>query len=125
MQTPQEARELRDVQLRVDHLDQLGIDVQVMYNTMWIEQVTDQADAEIALCASWNRWMADVWKQGGGTPPLGLRGAGHDHERGAASRSASPGRTARWASVCGRSKVTGTWWIRTSTRSSTRPSASA
>ena len=66
MQTPQEARELRDVQLRVDHLDELGIDVQVMYNTMWIEQVTDHADTEIALCGAWNRWMADVWKQGGG-----------------------------------------------------------
>ena len=66
MQTPKEARELRDVQLRVDHLDELGIDVQILYNTMWIEQVTDHADAEIALCGSWNRWMADVWKQGGG-----------------------------------------------------------
>ena len=66
MQTPKEARELRDVQLRLDHLDELGIDVQVLYNTMWIEQVTDHADAEIALCGSWNRWMADVWKQGGG-----------------------------------------------------------
>lgn len=66
MQTPQAARELQDVQLRVDHLDKLGVDVQIMYNTLWIEQVTENAAAEIALCASWNRWMADVWKQGKG-----------------------------------------------------------
>lgn len=66
MQTPQEARELRDVQLRLDHLDKLGVDVQVMYNSLWIEQVTDDPKAEIALCASWNRWLADIWKQGKG-----------------------------------------------------------
>jgi len=66
MQTPQEARELQDVQLRLDHLDKLGVDVQVMYNTLWIEQVTDDAKAEIALCGSWNRWMADVWRRGKG-----------------------------------------------------------
>lgn len=66
LQTPQGSRELRDVELRLQHLDQLGVDVQVMYNTLWITQVTDNAKAEIALCASWNRWMADVWKQGKG-----------------------------------------------------------
>lgn len=66
LQTPQEARELQDVQLRVDHLDKLGVDVQVMYNTLWIEQVTEDPKAEIALCTSWNRWMAEVWKQGQG-----------------------------------------------------------
>lgn len=64
--TPQAARELDDVGLRLAHMDKLGIDVQVLHNTMWIEQVTDQADAEIALCMSWNHWMADVWKKGRG-----------------------------------------------------------
>jgi predicted TIM-barrel fold metal-dependent hydrolase len=58
------ARELRDVELRLQHMDKLGIDVQVLFNTMWIARVADKADAEIALCSSWNRWMADMWKQG-------------------------------------------------------------
>ena len=31
---------------------------------MWIAWVADKAEAEIALCGSWNRWMADMWKQG-------------------------------------------------------------
>jgi len=31
---------------------------------MWIARVADKAEAEIALCGSWNRWMADVWKEG-------------------------------------------------------------
>ena len=35
-----------------------------LFNTMWIARVADKAEAEIALCGSWNRWMADMWKQG-------------------------------------------------------------
>lgn len=66
LETPREARELSDVQLRLNHLDELGVDIQVMYNTLWIEEVTEDPSAEIALCWSWNRWMADVWKQGTG-----------------------------------------------------------
>ena len=64
--TPQASREVDDVDLRLAHLDELGVDVQVMHNTMWIERVTDRADAETALCLAWNRWMADVWKAGEG-----------------------------------------------------------
>jgi hypothetical protein len=45
-------------------MDKLGIDVQILFNTMWIARVADKAEAEIALCGSWNRWMADVWKRG-------------------------------------------------------------
>jgi predicted TIM-barrel fold metal-dependent hydrolase len=64
LNTAAEARELRDVELRLRHMDQLGIDTQILFNTMWIARVADKAEAEIALCKSWNRWMADVWKQG-------------------------------------------------------------
>lgn len=66
LRTAQEARELRDVQLRLQHMDKLGIDLQVLHNTMWIARVAERADAEIALCAAWNRWVADVWKQANG-----------------------------------------------------------
>ena len=64
LKTAPEARELRDVELRLKHMDKLGIDVQILFNTMWIARVADKAEAEIALCKSWNRWMAEVWKQG-------------------------------------------------------------
>ena len=66
LKTAPEARELRDVELRLKHMDKLGIDVQILFNTMWIARVADKAEAEIALCKSWNRWMAEVWKQGNG-----------------------------------------------------------
>jgi predicted TIM-barrel fold metal-dependent hydrolase len=64
LKTAPEARELRDVELRLKHMDKLGIDVQILFNTMWIARVADKAEAEIALCKSWNRWMAETWKQG-------------------------------------------------------------
>jgi len=64
--TPIESRELDDVSQRLKHMDELGIDVQVLFNSMWISPITSRPDAEIALCWSWNRWMADVWKRGQG-----------------------------------------------------------
>jgi predicted TIM-barrel fold metal-dependent hydrolase len=45
-------------------LDELGIDVQVLYNSLWLRPLTRRPDVEIALCWSWNRWLADVWKLG-------------------------------------------------------------
>jgi len=62
--TPVQARELSDVKQRLAHMDELGIDVQVLYNSLWITPLTSRPDAEIALCWSWNRWLADVWKLG-------------------------------------------------------------
>jgi uncharacterized protein len=60
------AREMDDVELRVADMDRLGIDVQVLHNTICIEQLTDRPEVEAALCRSWNRWLADIWKQGHG-----------------------------------------------------------
>ena len=64
--TPQSAREMDDVALRLKDMDRLGIDVQILHNTLWIEQVTDRPDVERAMNRSWNRWLADIWKQGEG-----------------------------------------------------------
>ncbi len=66
METPQASRELDDVALRLQHLDELGIDVQVLHNTLWIEQVAGRPEVEAALCRSWNRWLGDIWQQSQG-----------------------------------------------------------
>ncbi len=66
VETPQASRELDDVELRLRHMDELGIDIQVLHNTMWIEQVSDRPDVEASLCRSWNRWLADTWRQSHG-----------------------------------------------------------
>lgn len=65
-ETPQAARELDDVDLRLKHMDELGIDVQVLHNTFWIERITTRPDAEVALCRSWNRWLAEISKKSQG-----------------------------------------------------------
>ena len=62
--TPVEARELSDVNQRLRHMDDLGIDIQVLYNSLWLTPLTRRPDAEIALCWSWNRWLAEIWKLG-------------------------------------------------------------
>jgi predicted TIM-barrel fold metal-dependent hydrolase len=61
-----QARELGNVDLRLEHMDRTGVDIQVLHNTMFIESATERAAVEVALCKSWNRWLADIWKQGGG-----------------------------------------------------------
>ena len=43
-ETPQAARELDDVELRLKHMDELGIDIQVLHNTFWIEQITTRPE---------------------------------------------------------------------------------
>ena len=66
VESPQAARELDDVQLRLDHMEKLGVDVQVLHNTFWIEQITTKPDVEAALCRSWNRWLGDIYRQSEG-----------------------------------------------------------
>src|ERR671914_723293 len=58
--TPVQARELSDVTQRLRHMDALGIDVQVLYNSLWLRPLTRRPEVEIALCWSWNRWLADI-----------------------------------------------------------------
>ncbi|MPZ14627.1 MAG: amidohydrolase family protein [Chloroflexi bacterium] len=60
------ARDLSDVDARIGQMDELGIDTQVVYSSIFIEQVADRPEVEVPICQSWNRWMADIWKAGGG-----------------------------------------------------------
>jgi uncharacterized protein len=66
MVVPPEAQHLENIQARIRHLDEMGIDVQVMYPTIFIQQVTDKPEFEVPICKAYNRWMADVWTQGSG-----------------------------------------------------------
>ncbi len=61
-----ESREMGNVELRLEHMDRTGVDVQVLHNTMFIEAATDRPEVEVALCKSYNRWLADIWRQGKG-----------------------------------------------------------
>lgn len=60
------ARKMEDIDLRLAHMTELGIDIEVLHNSLWIEQVAKRPDVEIALCRSWNRWLGDIWREGKG-----------------------------------------------------------
>jgi uncharacterized protein len=64
--TPRASRELRDVAERLKHMDELGVDIQVLYPTVFLMPVTNRSDVEVALCRSYNRWLADACKEGKG-----------------------------------------------------------
>ena len=70
------SREMRDVRARLDHMDALKIDVQVLYPTVFLRAWTQDPTVEVVLCRSYNRWLADIWKEAKGRlrwvvmPPL-------------------------------------------------------
>lgn len=62
-----ETSQLLDVAARVEHLDRLNIDVQVIYPTMHIRsRFVGHPEVEIALVRSYNRWVADRTASSGG-----------------------------------------------------------
>lgn len=64
--TTDETREMRNVEGRLEHMDELGVDVQVLYTTLLLLPVTDKPEVELALIHSYNRWLADIWERGKG-----------------------------------------------------------
>ncbi len=60
---PEEARDLTDVRRRLAHMDEVGIDVQVLYPSLFLRPITKEPDVEFALVRSYNRWLASIWKQ--------------------------------------------------------------
>ena len=73
---PEEARDMVDIQRRLSHMDEIGIDVQVLYPTLFLRPTTNEHDREFAIVRSYNRWLADIWTQSGNrlrwvaVPPL-------------------------------------------------------
>ena len=57
--TPKVSREMRDIEVRLKHMDELGVDVQVLFPTVFLSPVTAQPEIDLALSRSYNRWLAD------------------------------------------------------------------
>lgn len=64
--TTKEQRELSDVQARLRQMDEMGVDVQVIYPTFLLSAPSDNPDVELALYRSYNRWLADRTAAAGG-----------------------------------------------------------
>lgn len=59
-------QEMEDIEGRLRHMDALGTDIQVLYPTVFLRPLTTRPEVEAALCQSYNRWLADICKQGRG-----------------------------------------------------------
>lgn len=57
--TTAEQRQLLDVPSRIRHMDELGIDFQVIYPTYLLGAPSPRPENELAIYRSYNRWLAD------------------------------------------------------------------
>jgi predicted TIM-barrel fold metal-dependent hydrolase len=63
---PRLRRELQDIPGRLAHMDEMGVDMQVIFPTFFIRYNTVNAEAEWALTTTYNRWIADKCAGTGG-----------------------------------------------------------
>jgi len=52
-------RELSDVPSRLRAMDEMGVEVQVVYPSLFLSEGTENPSVDVALRRSYNRWMAD------------------------------------------------------------------
>src|SRR5258706_1261126 len=57
---PVASREMSDLSARIQHMDELGIDCQVIYPTFFITPVTRPPNHHLAGSRLQNRWMAQI-----------------------------------------------------------------
>jgi len=74
--TTEATRELLDVDARLRAMDTMGVDIQVIYPTIFLVEFAERHEVQDALRISYNRWLADRCARSGGRlrwvmlPPL-------------------------------------------------------
>ena len=63
---PIPVQELRDVKQRLAYMDELGIDKQVVFPSIWLGCLAENIELEAALARSYNKFMAAQCAQSGG-----------------------------------------------------------
>ena len=63
---PQAARYMENIGARLQHMDELEIDMQVLRSTIFIEQIADRPESEVAICKGYNRWLTHIYDQSAG-----------------------------------------------------------
>jgi predicted TIM-barrel fold metal-dependent hydrolase len=61
-----ESSDMTDVRARLSHMDELGVDIQILYPTVFLNLAFNRPEVEAAMCRGYNRWMASIWKAGEG-----------------------------------------------------------
>jgi predicted TIM-barrel fold metal-dependent hydrolase len=64
--TPDGAVDGEDIPARLRHMDELGIDIQVLHSTMFITATCVQPETDVAVAKGYNRWLANIWNQSDG-----------------------------------------------------------
>lgn len=62
-ETPKAAREMDDISARLEHMDELGVEIQVLYPTIFLRPFTRRPELELAVTRSYNRWLVDIWQR--------------------------------------------------------------
>lgn len=58
-----ESREMADIQARLRHMDELEVDIQVLFPSLFLRPLARHVEAEVAISRSYNRWLADIWSK--------------------------------------------------------------
>lgn len=64
--TPVESAELTDIPARLRHMDELGIDIQVLFPTLVAGLGMARPVTQVALTRAYHRFLGDVWRQSNG-----------------------------------------------------------
>ena len=97
---PLDICEMRDIKGRLKHMDELEIDVQVLYPSLFLRPLTVKAEVENAICRSYNQWLIDICKKGEGRLRMDRAGSGDRYRQYGGGESNSPEPTAPAASSC-------------------------
>lgn len=60
---PEDVRDMENIAGRLRHMDETGVDVQVLFPTLFLRPTTTEHDREFAIVRSYNRWLADIWRR--------------------------------------------------------------
>ena len=63
---PLDICEMRDIEGRLKHMDELEIDAQVLYPSLFLRPLTAKIEVENAICRSYNQWLIDICRRGEG-----------------------------------------------------------
>ena len=66
IETPDASKHMEDVGARLRHMDELGIDYQMLYPTIFLRKLAQTDETRVALCRGYNRWLAGIWTQSEG-----------------------------------------------------------
>ncbi len=66
LDTDEATREARDIEKRLAHMDELGVSMHVLYPSIFLRPLATHPEVDLALAQGYNRWLADIYRQGGG-----------------------------------------------------------